>query len=224
MQTKEVGAFLQKSPKTISNNKTRTLKELEPFCKATLANRGFNIEEIYFDGEYNKEDFKSYNIILEKIPEMWDESGYDTSKLVAKKIGKVVNLPIKDATTYKYTCQGKNELYGKCFGGQGKLGYSTYVWAKEVQDKIIPFTPEEEEVKNQLLKKYFGDASEKTVLVQSMIESGELAEKDAWKEYKNIMNLPHFYGMFIDELRVAIGCKVVKATLISESAFEYKEA
>jgi len=40
-------------------------------------------------------------------------------------------------------------------------------------------TEEEQEIKQKLQTKYFGDATEKQILVKAMVEAGEISREDA---------------------------------------------
>ncbi|MDV3427435.1 MAG: hypothetical protein LIR50_10275 [Bacillota bacterium] len=50
------------------------------------------------------------------------------------------------------------------------MGKCRYLWCKETEDgDLRQLTFEEEEIKQKLIKKYFGDATEKQILVQGMV-------------------------------------------------------
>lgn len=91
-------------------------------------------------------------------------------------------------------------------------------------------TEEEQEIKERLIKKYFGDTSEKAIIVKGMIETGEISESDAWKVFEELSNLGtgNFMG-FLKELQRTLHCQIVRGTLlekfdddkIEEGAFDF---
>lgn len=52
-----------------------------------------------------------------------------------------------------------------------------------------------------------------------MIETGEIDEKDAWNEFKNLTNPGFTYSNFIAELEQKLNCKIIRATKIEKQAF-----
>lgn len=137
-------------------------------------------------------------------------------------------LPLADKTVYAYTLKGRNELYGKPFGSPGYLGKCSYIWCKKVGDgrdaQILPLTEEEQQIKQHLITKYFGDVSEKQILVKAMVESGEISKEDAWdilEEMTNMEGRGNFVA-FLTELQATLNCMVIRGTYV-ENLIETKE-
>ena len=67
----------------------------------------------------------------------------------------------------------------------------------------------------QLQKKYFGNASEKQIIVQAMVESGELPKEQAWEMLTALTNMKgNNFIMFLQELQAVLGHQVVRGTHI----------
>jgi NAD(P)H-nitrite reductase large subunit len=66
------------------------------------------------------------------------------------------------------------------------------------------------------MKKYFGDATEKQILVQGMVEAGEIKKEEAWDILTQMTNMRgvNFYT-FLKELQETLGCKVIKGTMVN---------
>lgn len=121
------------------------------------------------------------------------------------------------STVVNYTRKGRNELYGVPFGEEGVLGSCIYQWCKKDEEtgKIRALTDEENEIKEQLQKKYFGNASEKQIIVQAMVESGELPKEQAWEMLTALTNMKgNNFIMFLQELQAILGHQVVRGTHI----------
>ena len=183
---------------------------------------------------YDKQWGTNYGKIRDKIPEVWNSSGLDSSKRVSLEIQHQLMLPLAERTVYNYTLKGRNELYGRPFGEPGELGRCTYTWCKKIGDgrtaTIIPLTPEEEEIKQNLIRKYFGDVSEKQVIVKAMVESGEISKEEAWdvlEELTNMKGRGNFMA-FMGELQEKLDCMVIRGTnvepnnLIEEKGFDWE--
>lgn len=127
-------------------------------------------------------------------------------------------LPLTEGTVYQYTLRSRNELYGRPFGAPGELGRCTYTWCKKIGDgwtaEIVPLTPEEEEVKQKLIQKYFGNVSEKQVIVKAMVESGEISKEEAWEVLEELTNMKGRgnFMAFMNELQNKLNCKVIRGT------------
>lgn len=57
--------------------------------------------------------------------------------------------------------------YGRPFGAPGTKGDCVYIWCTKDDNGVpIYLTEDEERIKKELLKKYFGTADEKSLLVK----------------------------------------------------------
>lgn len=216
---KELAEWFGKGYSAIVHNKEEYYKKLEAYCDFEILPTGkINITAIRtptFSGSGNKQ------IIKNNFCKEWNDNGLDTAKNVAEKIMDNNELDISDGTAYVYTLQARNELYNKPFCGRGEKGCCEYVWCVELGGgQYRELTPQEQEVKTELLKKYFGDASEKQLMVEAMVKAGEITEAEAFSVLKQMtgMNNAGFYG-FLKELNKRLNCKVIKATKLINSAW-----
>jgi polyhydroxyalkanoate synthesis regulator phasin len=85
-------------------------------------------------------------------------------------------------------------------------------------------TDEEEEIKQGLIKKYFGDATEKQIFIKGMVEMGEIRKEEAWELLEELTNMKgNNFMLFLGELQDKIGCQVVRGTLVERKCVEKKE-
>jgi len=77
---------------------------------------------------------------------------------------------------------------------------------------------EEEKVKEDIKKKYFGDMTDKALFVKGMIESGEIKPEEAWETLENMTGLNNaekFWG-FMAELKESLNCTIAKGTKLDK--------
>lgn len=207
------------------NNKKKKMEELKVFADYELIGgkqKKVLIKEVY-NPVYSKQGSESYQITKSKINEVWDESGLDSCKRVSAVIYNSKEYwPVTKDTVYNYTLRGRNELYGRPYGEPGSIGRCIYTWCKKDGEdenaKLIPLTPEEEEIKQNLIKKYFGDATEKQIIVKGMVMAGEITKEEAWgvlEELTNMKGEGNFMA-FLTELQEKLHCKIIKGTLVEE--------
>jgi hypothetical protein len=217
---RELAGWFGKDASTIRKNKEKYLELLKEYCRyEILPNGKVNILEVYMptyiENSSNKEIVKN-NFTVE-----WNSNGLDTASNVAKKIRKHQNLTIADSTAYTYTLQARNELFGKPFTNSGEIGFCEYIWCVETSDgKYRELTMEEEKKKRDLMKVYFGDATEKQLMVKAMVEAGEITKEEAFDILERMTGMDdcNFYS-FLQELSVTIGCKVKKVTKLLKRAW-----
>ncbi len=126
-------------------------------------------------------------------------------------------MTIKESTTYEYTREARNELYGKPFIGKGKLGTCRYIWVKKLDEgKYERFNDEEEAMYKKLLLKYFKNTDSKAMFVKDMIKRGEVTKEEAWDVYDEIANLEFGFMNFKAEMEEFVGCTIVRATEIED--------
>lgn len=203
-----------------SCQKAKKLEELKNFAEFKIEKGKVVITKV-LNPIYTKQSSKAYQLIRSKIDECWNEDGLDSCKRVGKQIQKELKneLSVVESTVYTYTRRGRNELYGVPFQNNGTIGSCTYLWCKKEGDgidtKYSKFTKEEEEIKDNLLKKYFGNTTEKQIIVQEMIDANEIKEEDAWSVLKELTNLTKAnFKEFLDELQEKLQCQVVRGTLV----------
>ena len=93
----------------------------------------------------------------------------------------------------------------------------------------MPLTSEEEEIKQKLIQKYFGNVSEKQVIVKAMVESGEISKEEAWDVLEELTNMKGRgnFLTFMNELQTKLNCKVIRGTQtyleIEEKGYDWGE-
>lgn len=206
--------------KTFTNTKKKKLEELKLFAEFYEEKGKIFITKIYND-TYAKQGSTSYQMIRDKVDEFWSDTGLDSCKRVSNKIVKYYGkeLPVEEGTAYNYTRRSRNELYGVPFGANGKLGSCIYTWCKKGEDDgLIPLTEEEEEIKKELIKKYFGSADEKQIIVAGMVEAGEIKKEEAWDILTELTNMKGSnFMMFLGELQERLQCQIIRGTLVSKN-------
>ena len=152
----------------------------------------------------------------------WNDhgKGLDTCKRVGEAMYKDKITTLSEKSTINYTNKSKREKYGKNFLTVGDKGYSIYAWGKYVQNEqtgelsLVPLTKEEEEVKNKLIKKYFGNTTDKQIFVQAMVDEGEITKEEAWEVLEELTNMKDKFRVFKAEFEVAINSVVGRGTYL----------
>lgn len=206
------------------NKKSEKLEELKLFAEFYEENGKVIITKV-IEPIYQKGMASVKRKVIEKIDAVWSPDGLDSCQRVGEKIlerlqeeDKGFNRAI--GTIVKYTREGRNELYGIPFSENGgKIGSCVYIWCKRNPDtgEYDFLTEEEQEIKQKLQTKYFGDATEKQILVKAMVEAGEISKEDAWsvlEEMTNMNGKANFMG-FLKEMQQTLHCQVIRGTLVN---------
>lgn len=209
----DIAEWFQIAPSTLNKSKTRYLKILKKYCDCECVWGGFIITRVH--NPYYVKDQK-YQTIKEDVKKLWDPSGLDYCSRIADEICTVRTEEEvgKPGTVYNKTLAARDELYGKPMSGiPGTDGICNYVWAKKLPNGHLAYLSEEEqEIKTELLKKYFSSTDEKTVMVQAMVESGELSKEDAWQYYSKLINLSRDYSNFMFDFKKQTGIQLIHGT------------
>lgn len=228
MKTDEIAAWFglkgKSRAQTFRNNKERYLRELEDYADFDIVYGGIEIRGIKNPGDdvYIKGRSDSKKLILKVFDEEWAKSGLDTCTNVNNKIMKKYSdeLTIGKDTAYRYTLDAKKMLFGVAFKEMGRLGYCKYLWCKVYDQEdglsiLEPFTEEEQEIKKEVMKKYFGTDIEQDILIREMVENGELTKEEAYDLSCEIRNLNKSGFMsFKAELETLFNCRITKGTLV----------
>ena len=234
MKTDEIAAWFGLTGKnraqTFRNNKERYLRELGDYADFDIVYGGINIKEIKIPGDdiYVKGHSESKKLILKVFDKEWNKSGLDTCINVNNKIMKKYSneITVSKDTAYKYTLDAKKTLFGVAFKEMGRLGSCKYLWCKvyDQEDGISilePFTEEEQEIKKEVMKKYFGTDIEQDILIREMVETGELTKEEAYDLSCEIRNLnKQGFLAFRAELETIFNCRITKGTLITRNSDE----
>ena len=224
MTNKELAEWFGMSQKSFTNKKRDKLKELEYFAAFHEEKGKVIIEEVY-DAVYSKQGSANYRKVRDKVDEVWSEDGLDSCARVGNQIYFLLEeeegkSPLKQSTVVNYTGKSRNELYGKPFMENGKIGTCIYTWCKRdrTTGEYSLLSPEEQTIKQNLQTKYFGDATEKQILVKAMVEEGEITSEEAWGVLEDMTNMKTGNFMaFLEELQQKLGCQVVKGTLVDRT-------
>lgn len=213
----ELADWFMVSKNSLSKNKSRYLKKLEEYCDFTPYQGGVKVHKIY-KPSYVKN--KNLQVVREEFDTSWDESGLDTCIRVASDIQekRYEDLTVQLNTTARHVSQIRNEKYGKPFSEEGgPQGHCIYILCKKDESgRLVLLSEEEEQIKKRLLKKWLGDADEKTLLVKELVSKGELAEEEAWSYYNDIINLPNAYMGFMGDFKHETGVQLIRGTLINK--------
>ena len=220
MTNKELAEWFGIKESTFKSNKKKKLEELKKYCQFEEVKGKVCILEIFYD-EYQKSFSKSFDTIKEETEKIWVKNKLDTGKRISQEIITTNEMEITPSTVYVYTLRARNELFGKPFGFEGSVGSCRYVWCKVsgdgVNTKYTPFTEEENKVKKQLFKKYFGDTTEKQLFINEMVSMGELTKEEGYDMLMEISNMgSEGYMAFKAELEEKIGSKISKVTEVRE--------
>ena len=224
MTNKELAEWFGITEGTFKNNKVKKLDELKLFADFIEQNGKIYIREIY-EPIYNKQQKKTLQKVVDKIDEVWNINGLDTCSHVGAQICELLNkegFQRQESTIVKYTREGRNELYGKPFVGEGKLGKCIYIWCKRnpKTGEYSLLTEEEQKIKEELQKKYFGDTTEKQILVKAMLEAKEITKDEAWDILEEMTNMKNNnFLSFLKDLQERLHCQVIRGTLVERNAF-----
>ena len=209
----DIAEWFEIGTTTFNKRKAHYISLLKGYCNCETIRGGVKILTV--DKPYYVKNSK-YQIIKEDVKKMWDPSGLDSCTRIADQICTVHTEEEigKPGTVYNKTRAVRNELYGKPMSGvPGTDGTCSYVWCKKLPNgRLAHLSEEEQEIKTKLLKKYFSTADEKTAMVQTMIENGELNKEEAWQYYSKIINLPANYSSFMFDFKAQTGIQLVRGT------------
>ena len=217
ISNEELAEWFLITPKNLSSHKGRYLKKLEEYCAFTPYRGGVEVTEIY---KYTYSKNKNLQIVREEFDSSWSSTGLDTCTRVASSIyvKRSNDLTVQVSTTARHVSQIRDEKYGKPFSEKGgPEGHCIYILCKKDDNgQPIFLTEEEEAIKKKLLKKWLGNADEKTLLVKELISKGELSKEEAWSYYSDIINLPRAYTGFMGDFKAETGVQLIRGTLIDK--------
>lgn len=223
MNNKELADWFGIKESSFKNKKKEKLEELSLFAEFYETKGKVYITKV-LEPVYSRQQGKTLQMVIDKIDGVWSEDGLDSCSRVSYKIYELLEKEglIRSPETIKnYTIKGRNELYGKPFMEHGgKLGRCIYLWCKRNPDtgEYSLLTEEEQKIKQDLQTKFFGDATEKQILVKGMVESGEITKDEAWEVLEEMTNMSGSNFMaFLREIQKALGCQVVKGTLVERN-------
>lgn len=228
---KELAEWFGISSGAFRNKKQEKLEELKYFADFYEENGKIIITKV-LDPIYKKRGSEAYQKVINKIDEVWNKNGLDSCSRVGTEICEILHNEDKNftntlSTVVEYTRKGRKELYGAPFQNGGRLGNCIYIWCKRDRETgNYDFLNEEEQnIKQNLQTKYFGDATEKQILVKGMVEAGEITREEAWDILEELTNMrTGNFMMFLKELQEKLGCQVIRGTYVERNnIIEFKE-
>lgn len=222
MTNEELAEWFGVKLTSFKNTKRKKLEELKLFADFYEEKGKIIITEIY-EPIYQKQQGKTKQMVISKIDQVWSEDGLDSCSRVGNKICELLEkegIVRKPNTVIAYTRQGRNELYGIPFMNEGKIGKCIYIWCKRdpKTGEYSLLTEKEQIIKQNLQTKYFGDATEKQILVKGMVEAGEIRKEDAWDVLEEMTNMrTGNFMMFLKEIQEALHCQVIRGTLVERN-------
>ena len=225
---KDLAEWFGCSSSYFSQVKDKKLEQLKAYADFELIGnkqKKIKINRVYED-QYHKKGSYAYQTIRDKFDQTWSDNGLDSCKRVCYQIMETTDLGVVQRTAYNYTLKTRNDLFGKPFQEGGKLGSCKYLWCKQDEDGKLRFlTKEEEQIKSKMIKKYFGDAEQKQIIVQGMIEAGEITKEEAWDILTQMTNMKgNNFLLFLKQLQRTIGCRVIRGTLVQRNLIEQESA
>lgn len=217
---------------TFNHTKKKKLEQLKVFADYQLI--GNKIKKVKITNIYNpiysKQGSSNFQIIKTNFKTYWKDNGkgLDTCKRVGEQMYSDGITDLSYKSTISYVGRSKRQMFGKNFISRGANGYSIYGWGKWVQVspgevELVPLTPEEQGVKQKLIKKYYGNITEKTIFVQGMIDAGEITEEEAWKVLDQLVNIKDKYGAFKAEFQIAINASLGKGTYLIQDTIDMSQ-
>lgn len=220
MSMKELADWFGIKLDSLNSNKKKKFEELKNFCDFTIVNnRKIFIEEVFIP-VYKKKASVARQIVEDKWENYWDDTGWDSCTRVGQELYKnefvnLKNVDVKCATVINYTSRAKRENYGVAYVRSGKKGScEVELCIKAENDVLVPLNDEQKKIKNNLWKKYFGNADDKMIVVQAMVNAGEIKKEDAWGVFEEWTGLDRNFMDFLKDLQAELGCKVIRGTYI----------
>lgn len=216
MTNREMAEWFGCSLTTFTRNRPNWVKRLDDYCDYKLVRGGVIISNIRLFC-YIKN--KNYKIIQDNFSKYWKGGQLDTAKHVGTQIYDDFHkeLNIGERTTVLYVGQERRVRYGRPFGAPGTKGDCVYIWCTKDDNGVpIYLTEDEERIKKELLKKYFGTADEKSLLVKQMIQEGQIKKSEAWEYYEEITQMDKYFKVFLDEFYNMTGHWLIRGTVIND--------
>lgn len=235
---KELAEWMGISPKTFNNNKQGQLEKLKYFANFHLEGKKVIIDEV-LDPYYNKDKTRTCMQVGNLVPKLWNKSNLDTITNLVEKVydyyeendpgNKIMQLSRN--TIRVYLGQGRNEFYGSPFRKDGgSLGSCCFRWCVEIESNnkykdYRFFTPEEEEIKREIYRKYFGNADDQLLSLRIAYRNKEIS-KEELVDYIDRMDDDDNtkYLGFMNELKATIGGGVAHVTYrISDNFLNFND-
>lgn len=223
----EIADWMGISCGTFRNKKEDYLNKLSYFAKFRTEKGKIIIDEV-LEPVYSKDRFKPAKEIMDKVPEYWDKSGFDTASRCGSRIQAdyIKNDPtnkiatLSESTVRQYAGKGREKYYGSPYlGTEGEIGYCTFQWGKIVDGQLLELTPEENKIKDDAYKMVFGNAQEREIIVMEGLASGKITPEQVGYEYQKMAEYHKqkgSFGVFLNLAREKLGFPIVRGTKVFE--------
>lgn len=193
---------------SLSRNKKRYLEDLSRFADFHLEGRRIIIDRV-LEPKFIKKFEEIYQKTLEIIPQVINKNGYDNGTSINDKV-----FTRYAEARYPFTLRGIKELYPD--------RVKTWLVKDWESGDVRPMTDAERGVYKECFREFFGDAEDKTLLVEDMIAEGEISKEQAWDRYRRLLGLNKAsYYEFLKTAgkRMGIAGILVKGFYVRISAF-----
>lgn len=210
------------SKSTYARNKELYLEILRQYARYHIVKNGRG-DCIYIDEVYEAEyiDEKGPPVrqrVHELLYENWQKDGLDTCMHIAEKNYPILQsegYKIKETTNYNYTCEERTALWGSpIYLTAGEKGHCHYEFCKRDDNgNYVPFNAQEQKIKEELIRKYFGNLDEWVLGISEDLNRGRITREEAGLALENLDSHGD-YVAWKTELEARIGATVHKATRI----------
>lgn len=228
MLDKQLAEWRGIKPISFSHHRAKYLEELKFFADFHLEGKKVYIDKVIVPC-YEKQPSKRYKFVRDNIDSTWAKNGLDSCQHVGKLIAEKSNSNIAMSTAVNYTLKARNEKWGKPsqYGEkEGPEGRCKYIWCKKSTDGTLAFlTEEEEKIRKQTLKIYYGGEDENALMMDSMLDSGEITEDQAVEIFRQrLRNRKKSYTGFLSAIKERLGITLIRGTLVERGVnFELEE-
>ena len=222
MTNAELAEWFGIKEKSFTTNRSKKLEELSQFAEFENLKGKVKITKI-IRPVFIKKRSRNYQIVQEGFKKHLAPNGLDTMKRISKVIyaENKAELTITEETLYRYLADYCVVAFGKHGKEAGEQGCRYYMLAKRNPDGgdnlYLPFTAEEQEIKQEILKRLFAEDKaeklEQLMVFEDLLKTGEMNDEEAFKYFKDIIHLNTIYERFVVELEEALHCSIARVTL-----------
>lgn len=229
MTNKELADWFGISEASFKNTKRLKLEELKTYAEFETIKGKVNIKRILSTAAYEKRSARKKELIKDNfVNELPKDTMITTCSEIAADMCETLDLDLSYETVCAYTREARNELFGNPSEESNKggtVGSCYYLWCIKEPDldrgegyyKYRQMTKEENEIKEKILTNYYKKpvkAVEATMLVKSMVISGEITKDEAWDQLERMtgFNDNNTFWNCLDELQRELGATVIRGT------------
>lgn len=224
--------FGKKRTQTITQNNwnNKYINVLSNYCRFEKVYGGIDVKEIYCD-EFVPFKDKVRDYLNQNFDKEWNkDTGLDSvSDVIERMVEKEPWLADSQQGGYSLTTlknlgvEYRNKFYGKPFHEEGELGICKYVLCtRDKQTGELRFlTDEEQALKKETFDKYFIQVENAMILVQQLVDEGQVSRENAWAYYETITARKEGgWGAFFKEMKDK-DCILYRGTIVTRNGFKY---